>query len=166
MLTTTVDLSQEQAINLHESNKSRRTHQIVTASVRSFKKKTWFFFSFYFPSFYFSWSFSLKPQLSCPVQLLLCFWEGPCGFHGSLTCWASLILLKREKGSKCYCMLHYFSFSHLSCVFSYICMLLIFFFFETVLKAFNFSSFQSSAELNIVQTFILTDPEEKGQNHL
>lgn len=39
-------------------------------------------------------------------------------------------------------------------------------FFETLLKAFNFSSFQSSAELNIAQTSILTDPKEKGQSHL
>lgn len=48
MLTTTVDLSQEQAINLHESKKSRRTHQIVTASVQTFKKKQ-VFFSFFLP---------------------------------------------------------------------------------------------------------------------
>lgn len=46
MLTTTVDLSQEQAINLHESKKSRRTHQIVTASVQTFKKNQGCFFLF------------------------------------------------------------------------------------------------------------------------
>lgn len=38
-------------------------------------------------------------------------------------------------------------------------------FFGTLLKAFNFSSFQSSAEPNIVQTPVLTDPKEKGQSH-
>lgn len=147
--------------------KAKKAEGLIKLSLHLYGalKKALLFFPFSFLSFYFSWRFSLKPQLSCTVQLLLCFWEGPCGFQGSLSCWASLILLKREKGSKCYCMLHYFSFSHLSCVFSYMCMLLIFF-FETVLKAFNFSSFQSSAELNIVQTFILTDPEEKGQSHL
>lgn len=148
--------------------KAKKAEGLIKLSLHLYRplKKNRFFFPFFFPSFYFSWRFSLKPQLSCTVQLLLCFWEGPCGFQGSLSCWASLILLKREKSSKCYFRLHYFSFSHLSCVFSYMCTLLIFFFFETVLKAFNFSSFQSSAELNIVQTLILTDPGEKGQSHL
>lgn len=59
MLASTVDLSQEQAISLHESNKSRKTHQTVIASAQSFNKILgffcvgFFFLSFFFPSLLF-----------------------------------------------------------------------------------------------------------------
>lgn len=51
MLISTAALSQEQAINLHESKK-KRTHQIVIASAQSLKKKKSVFLLFLFLLFF------------------------------------------------------------------------------------------------------------------